>query len=535
MILEQFTIKHYRSIEEITIKIAKSVPTIVFGPNNVGKSNLLKAIDCLIGERYASYIEFQDSDHFQRDKMKYPNISFSAVFDGQMKGVNEICFTTNHVSDYNNPEIKENIYHYKSGKKMFLSNEEKQKCHFVLIDASRDIGRQLSYFSQYSVLSKLSKRLHSELIKEQKDELDLHYINLQQSFKKVSKFQLFFNSLQKSFQGNVNGFEHKLEIDFSAYDPNNYFHALKVVAKEGEFSRAFDEFGTGEQQILLLSFIKAYAETFKGENFILGIEEPEAHLHPIAQRWLSKNIKSISRNGVQVIVTTHSPEFLDIDNVEGFVKVYKESGITKIKQNTAKDLVGKCLSLGANPDKTKENTIVDFYKTNTFYDHLKGFFARKILLVEGPTELFSLHNYFQNCGFDLVKNGVEIIDCRGKDQIARNYRLFAAFNYECFCLFDADAKDDTKRRGNRELGTIFGFDAEVMNIDESCFMFDLEKRYGYFGKDFEAYMRKRFIDYAKLEKEIDGTKPLKAKIISEQNAFQPEFITQIANSIKLTK
>ena len=93
---------------------------------------------------------------------------------------------------------------------------------------------------------------------------------------------------RKAFESNIDGFEHKLEIDLSAYDPNNYFNSLRIIAKEGTDNRSFDEFGTGEQQILLMSFVKAYAETFKGENFILGIEEPEAHLHPIAQKWLAK-------------------------------------------------------------------------------------------------------------------------------------------------------------------------------------------------------------------------------------------------------
>ena len=99
-----------------------------------------------------------------------------------------------------------------------------------------------------------------------------------------------------------------------------------------------------------------------------------------------KNISSIAKSGVQVVLTTHSPEFLDIENLEGFVKVYKESGITKAKQHTAKTLAESCIQLQADQVKTKEDNILQFYRAKTFYDQLRGFFARKILLVEGETE-----------------------------------------------------------------------------------------------------------------------------------------------------
>lgn len=538
MKLKKFTVKNFRSIENIVIDFPDNKPVVLFGPNNVGKSNILKALDCLLGEKHPSYIDFQDSDYFLREPNNYPQISFNAEFDEKMNDINILCFTTNHEhTPYKATQpIKENTYHKTDGAKVYLKNEEKEKCHFVLVDANRDISRQLSYFSQYSILSKLSKKMHNELVKEQKDTLDEHYTNIIQLFHKVPKFQQFFDNLQNSFDDNVNGFEHKLEIDLSAYDPNNYFHALKIIASEDKDKRAFDEFGTGEQQILLLSFIKAYAETFKGENFILGIEEPEAHLHPLAQRWLAKNINNIAKSGVQIVITTHSPEFLDIDNVEGFVKVFKENKITKVIQNNAEKITLACLELGANPDKTKVATIIPFYKANTFYDHLKGFFAKKIILVEGYTEFFSLPNYFQHCGYNLIQNGVEIIDCKGKDQISRNYRLFSAYNYECFCLFDADAKDDNKKRANRELSQIFGFDVENMINDSSAFTSDIDKKFGYFGKDFEAYMKCSFNDYQDKENLIEGTKPLKAKIISEENInYQPGFIEIIAQSLKLSK
>lgn len=538
MRLEKMYINNFRSIEDIEIIFPKDKPVVLFGPNNAGKSNILKAIDYFLGERYPTYIEFQDSDYFLRDKEQCPNISFTAFFDdfiysGKYKSpaTKNICFTTNKSIDGKS----ENAIHYyneNSDRKIFLSNDDREKCQFILIDATRDIGRQLSYFSQYSVLSKMAKKMHTVMHDQVKDKLDNHFSNIKSTFESVPEYKEFYGRLQSAFQSNIDGFEHKLEIDLSAYDPNNYFHSLKILAKEGDDIRSFTEFGTGEQQILLMSFIKAYAETFKGENFILGIEEPEAHLHPIAQKWLSINLSSIAKSGIQVVITTHSPEFLDIENLEGFVKVYREGKITRIKQHTSETLAESCIDLKAHPTKTKSDSILPFYKAKTFYDQLRGFFGRKILLVEGETEFFALPNYFKNCGYDLVRNGIEIVNCRGKSQITRNYRLFSSFGYKCFCIFDADKKSGQ----NADFSNTFGFNEAAMCLDNKEFKYDLEKGYGYFGKDFESYMRSNIDHYSFEEDRTDGDKPLKAKVISETRSdFKPEFIEKIAEYLKIEK
>ena len=539
MRLTRFSVEHFRSIEKIEVIFPENTPVILFGPNNVGKSNILKALDCMLGEKHASYFDFQDSDYYFRDSKNHPNIAFTACFDEDFysgnnynPSTNTVCFSTNKTT----AGKIENTFHYPAGtndgKKIFLSNEDKGKCQFIFIDATRDISRQLSYYSQYSILSKMARKMHEVMQQAVKDTLTDHFKNIKSTFETVPEYKKFHERLQKAFESNIDGFEHKLEIDLSAYDPNNYFNSLRIIAKEGRDNRSFDEFGTGEQQILLMSFVKAYAETFKGENFILGIEEPEAHLHPIAQKWLAKNISSIAKSGVQVVLTTHSPEFLDIENLEGFVKVYKESGVTKAKQHTAKTLSESCIQLQSDQVKTKEDNILQFYRAKTFYDQLRGFFARKILLVEGETEFFALPNYFKNFGYDLIRNGVEIVNCRGKTQITRNYRLFKSYDYDCFCLFDAD----TSKGSNSDLATTFGFDEQEMKFEEVKFVHDSIKKYGYFGKDYESYLRKVIVGYSKAENLLQDDKVIKAKVLSEQNKeYKPLFIEDMAKVLSMKK
>ena len=81
---------------------------------------------------------------------------------------------------------------------------------------------------------------------------------------------------------------------------------MRILAKEGNDVRTFEEFGTGEQQVLLMAFAKAYMEVFGAESVILILEEPEAHLHPLAQRWLKEYIYGLCASGMQIVVSTQT-------------------------------------------------------------------------------------------------------------------------------------------------------------------------------------------------------------------------------------
>ena len=437
---------------------------------------------------------------------------------------NEIYFSINR--DLGNG--LENSFHDSNNQKAYIKQTDREKLLAIFIGPERDINRQFSYYSSYSILSKMAKKMHSALISTQTEKLDSFFKDIKEIYNEVPEFQTFFSKLKDSFNSSTNGFEHILDIDFSAYDPNNYFKTLKIISKEGDQVHSFDEFGTGEQQILLMSFIKAYAQTFTGENFIFIIEEPEAHLHPLAQKWLFKNLSLMASEGIQVIISTHSPEFLDLTFLEGFVRVYKDGSVTKTIQNSAQSLVDKCISMHVSADDCNVANIIPYYRINTFYDQLKGFFAKKIILVEGSTELFSLPFYFDRLGLDLSKNGVEIVNCRGKNQIPRNYRLFKSFDYECFCIFDAD----TRKSGNEDFASLFSIDENTFDFTENKFVV-LNNEAGYFGKDFESYMRANFDTYKEIEDSISGSKVFKAKVIAETETFIPSFVSLIASELNL--
>lgn len=253
MRLEAFLIKHYRSIEKVALKLPQNKPLVLFGPNNAGKSNILSAINRLLGERYPTNIEMLESDYFKRNQSEYPTAQITAKFseplhyDSRGNGHDVITISYNYNGQANN-----NLFHDVNGNRLYIKNEERSACQSYLIDAERNIQSAFNYSSSYSVLSKFSKKIHEALSTEHKDELSQAFNQITASFEQTDEFSGFFNRFSEALKGAVKGFVHSLAVDFSAYDPNNYAKSLRIYAKEGDNIRGFEEFGTGEQQVLFL-------------------------------------------------------------------------------------------------------------------------------------------------------------------------------------------------------------------------------------------------------------------------------------------
>lgn len=492
MKVENIRIEKYRSIEDVSLSMPKDAPLILFGPNNAGKSNILSAIDRILGERWPVNIEMTDSDYFMRDSARYPCSAISATFDDDIYqskyGSSNTIGVEYWYPGYTGEESR--LFQGGGEKTYGFGNSQRARCRSYLIQANRNIDSALSYGNRYSLLSNFTHAIHTFLAKEKKEELDAVFQGIKTTFESLPQYRDFVKSIQEMVQDSVKGFTHSLEVDLSAYDPNNYANALRVVAVEGGEIRSFEEFGTGEQQILLMAFAQAYLKVFgQGEGLVLIIEEPEAHLHPLAQRWLKKHIYDICRDGLQVILSTHSPDFLDPRNLEGLVRVYKEDGVTRICQITAADLVRFCIETGVPENRISEASVNDFYASKVNTAQLRGMFAERVLFVEGATEALTLPVYFSKHAFWLAAEGIEVVECGGKEAIPLFWRLYEAFGFACYCLFDADGKQEDY---DRHFKGLFG---DVV-LDTAADSFTCKEHFAYFGVNWEKYFETSVEGYA---------------------------------------
>ncbi|MDV2119470.1 AAA family ATPase [Burkholderia pseudomallei] len=135
------------------------------------------------------------------------------------------------------------------------------------------------------------------------------------------------------------------------------------------------------------------------ELALLLVEEPEAHLHPQLQDRVMELLKQHSKEPadgkrrVQVVMTTHSPSLVSSADIETMTMVHK----------------GQTYPLSSGHTKLKKT---DYSFLQRFIDATKAnlFFARGVMMVEGPAEAILLPTLADACGRSFSKHGVSIVN-----------------------------------------------------------------------------------------------------------------------------
>lgn len=187
------------------------------------------------------------------------------------------------------------------------------------------------------------------------------------------------------------------------------------------------------------------------------------------------------------MVTTHSPNFIDLSDLEGLVLVRKQGPETRTTQLTREQLADFCRETGAT--KAQPDSILDHYAAAATGEILAGFFARKLVLVEGPTEALALPIYFSRLGLEVAKEGIAVLPVHGVSNLAKWWRLFSAYNLPVYVLFDNDTSDDEDGGKRRDVLSALGVsrDAQEQLIRSDEWVID--KRFGIFGSSLEEALR----------------------------------------------
>jgi putative ATP-dependent endonuclease of OLD family len=520
--ITSLSIKGYRSIKDkIELRFPPNAPLVLVGENNAGKTNILRAIDLVLGEFWPGSKEPEDHEFWNRDTTN-GKIEIEVQFDG-LRGDGGTPLrkfrwsydpnSTTKKCDFTAVSSSENPINY-------VRSEWRDQCMCMYIGADRRLSYHLSYASKWTLLSKLMHKFHEALTQEQDrvGRLKSKFAEVVQIFQEVDAFAEFQTNLTQQFGEIFEGMSYGLQVDFSAYDPSRFFHSLQVVPKEGDEVRTFEELGTGQEQLLALVFAHAYAKAFYG-GIVLAIEEPEAHLHPLAQEWLARKIHQMAADGLQIVITTHSSHFVNVLNLEGLVLVRKsDENATVVCQLTKEQLTEYCKKHGSHLQRTTPETILPFYANQSTQEILNGFFAKKIVLVEGQTEQFAVPVYFGKVGMDVTKEGIAIVPVMGKGNLAKWWRLFTAYGIPTYVIFDNDSKDDETAAKRRDVLTTLQLDnADGIISSEDWLIYE---NLCVFGKDFEVTMRANFPGYQEKEQEakeiLGDSKPIVARYVASQ-------------------
>lgn len=453
MKIKSVKIQNFRSIKDETLVFPDNWLISLIWPNNAWKSNFLRAIDLVLWDWYANEWKLEEYDFYCWDREN--EIYIQVNFTENENNIDFFCFKKEW-TDYK-PFSK-----YTTNEKLYyLSNENKNRFPCTYLSAERSIAKDTA-FTKWSLMWKISKSFNKSINEEQKDKLKNHFDWVKQIFNWVKNFSNFEKDFKQYFQEMQSDSPYKLDIDFKAFTPNNYFKSINILATDPNVENNIDieELWDWAKNLTIISLLRSYAKNFRDANWILAIEEPEIYLHPQARKHLYDVLKDLATTWIQVIFTTHDPNFLEIwefESIRRISKIDDDENVwrkySKINSLSYQQLLDFTNSTWWPKDNTVQK-VKDFYKSISNYRLTEWFFSNLIILWEWPTEELIIPKYFEADNFKFNSKWISILWAIWKSQIAKYWRFFNQFWIPVICIFDND-NSNKKARNNTILCKCF--------------------------------------------------------------------------------
>jgi predicted ATP-dependent endonuclease of OLD family len=432
--LSKIYIENYRSIKELGL-VFESGKNVIVGKNNSGKSNIIKAIDLVLGEKSPTWnrsnnitendfyegdisqdifiwckltkteneiLDFSDyngaffnlkdssSNEIVKIELKPSNKSdllyyisdenkeqleatyrkrwigtktyCSNSFEEELSNYDDFAFVFRCKVNDDNEFVKDMLFLYKESNEnewtiAFNANIRNLLLQSAIIPSFRDPRNQLR-ITDYTWYGKLLK----EYIPKNDSSLEKAFNDV-----KVASNNIFKNLCDQISNINTQiAFPNtKINFQFNPDTKQDIYKSTLIYVDDG-FNTKLEDKGAGIQSSVIISLFDFYVRNIAHANgSLLVIEEPELYLHPHGRRVISDRLDSfLDENKNQVIITTHSPEFIcsPDDNIN--LIVVKKEGNRSVAKN-----------FYFNDIKVKQILVK---KQNS-----EMFFADAIILVEG--------------------------------------------------------------------------------------------------------------------------------------------------------
>lgn len=491
ILIKEIRLRNFRSYESADIRLPFS--GVLIGSNNVGKSSLLNALQVVFDRG----IRASGEDIFIKDGEDLTN-GKKAIIDILIEPKNSEDKDTkvfsdtwfDHFGDLRSEDLdtldqfvairatiqfnvlkgeydierkaliewpkSEDVESYSDYKKNRITERLLQSIPVFYLDAKRDISTEMK--DKYSYWSKLVRDVDLANLKLTDLEKALNDIN-EEIIQQSPVLEHLSKNLNQISQ-TVNTKDSRIIINPVSRKIRDLNRGMDITFKDQK-SESFpiSNHGMGTRSWITFLTLVAYIEwkvlKMKEEKTpyhpIILLEEPEAHLHPQAQRKIYKQIQKIEG---QKIVSTHSPNIVGHAILKDILHVSKRDGISKVNyinlQNLKKEEIRKI-------------------QQEIFRSRGDILFADAIILCEGETEEQALPEFFKEYfGEDYFDYGINIISVGGFGKYKPFLQVAKDFDIKFYIL--SDGETETIEKVSKDIRNIFGSEKKIDEYNNIKFL-----------------------------------------------------------------
>jgi putative ATP-dependent endonuclease of the OLD family len=429
MYIKGISIKNFRNFKDTSIDFTEGFQTII-GENNIGKSNLYRAMR-LVFDKNLSYrdrfLDLKDfhgfksgltledyvlisADFCSKDLSSFPNFHAIKTSDTTARVTYIFAHKSKFMEDKepsDTIELKDFTWRLFGGGASCVANDVIETCapinfkdiegiNLYYITAFRNINTELQGNTR-SLLSKYcqSRRDSETELNDVRNILKASSENLNMlSF--IADLAETIGTKGKHIAGDY--FSFPISISFlSNYDVDAWNQLNLFFNPDAGKNVPINVLGLGQKNILYLSLFIAELENSSQPHEInlLLIEEPEAHLHPQLQKILFSNLKELKTT--QVFMTSHSTHIASDCDYKNLNILYHSH------ENEVKSF---------SPFRDGLLSVRESLLLKRYLDATRSelFFASTIILVEGVGEQFIIPAIAANVyGINLTEHNISVI------------------------------------------------------------------------------------------------------------------------------
>lgn len=481
IILQKIRIKNFRSIEYIDLELGMT--NLLIGQNNTGKSNFLRAINVALG----SMTDVSEADIFVDDGERLPKTKKATIdimispTDDKGELVDKFSefwmsvFTVDWIASGEiaafvgiRTEIKldiirdsyvverkpitqwgDHLDNSEAVKKKQFTEDMRQYLSAFYMDANRDIVQDLrnkkSFFGRVTSGSDLPE----EKVKEIEEQLSGVNATIVANIPSLHETKNRISAIGKTIgSSTVN-----VEIEPLTRKLSDLSRGMDIVMQDGGASFPISQTGYGTRSwvsfLTLAAFVenqilKMKADDEEAEQYVmLTMEEPEAHLHPQAQRQLFGQIKGFLG---QKVISTHSESIVSQSALADFIYLSKKSGKTSAVR----------YAVSERSTVTEEKIVREVLNMRS-----ELLYSSAVVLCEGITEELALPVYFNRyfcCSpYSL---GVNIVGIGGQ-----NYKTYLSLikDFEIPWFIFSDGEENAIKSVRSAVREVFHDDYESLD------------------------------------------------------------------------